>query len=354
MKKKSAKSFSTISSSKRLKRSLMGLLLAFMCSIAFWIQEQHQEIRFPDSAIPIELYSNQVNGDLTHMFASAINQAQKSVLLMVYSLTDQNIINCLKHQSQNGVDVKVICHAKASPYIHSKLGDQVTLTRRFGPGLMHQKILVVDGQKVWLGSANMTTESLGLHGNLVTAFHSESMAHHIHAKADTLDIESKGVAFPSQDFTVGGQQVELWFLPDNQKAVQRLKQLIQSAQKTIRIAMFTWTRYDLAKAVIDAANRGVKTEVVIDYYAGKGAGSKVVNMLKDSGISIGLSTGSQLLHHKFLYIDGKTLINGSANWTKAAFHQNDDCFMVVHDLTEQQNRQMEALWNIILKESSPP
>ena len=43
--------------------------------------------------------------------------------------------------------------------------------------------------------------------------------------------------------------------------------------------MFTWTRPDLAKEIISAANRGVDTEVVIDYYAGKGAGENVVKML---------------------------------------------------------------------------
>jgi phosphatidylserine/phosphatidylglycerophosphate/cardiolipin synthase-like enzyme len=134
----------------------------------------------------------------------------------------------------------------------------------------------------------------------------------------------------------------------------RLKKLIQGAQKSVRVAMFTWTRQDLAKTVINAAKRGVKTEVVIDHCAGKGAGAKIVKLLKDNNIDVYLSTGTPLLHHKFLYIDNKYLVNGSANWTKAAFTQNDDCFIVIHDLTDKQNEQMETLWNVILNESSPP
>lgn len=341
-------------SPKRMKRYGMSLLFTLICSIAFWIQDHHQERRTLDSKTPIELYANQANDDLTKTFSAAINQAEKSILLLIYSISDGKIIDCLKSQSRNGVSVKVICDAKASPYIDSKLGDKVAITKRFGPGLMHQKILVIDEEKVWLGSANMTTDSLRMHGNLVTALHNKSLATKIHAKAETLGAEGRGKAFSDETFTIGGQQIELWFLPDSQKAVLRLRTLIQSAKKTIRIAMFTWTRQDLAKAVIEASKRGVKAEVVIDHCSGKGASADIVKILKNNGIKIALSTGIPLLHHKFLYIDDKTLVNGSANWTKAAFTQNDDCFIVIHDLTISQNKQMEALWNLIIKESSPP
>ena len=32
---------------------------------------------------------------------------------------------------------------------------------------MHRKVLLVDGEEVWLGSANMTRDSLRMHGNLM-------------------------------------------------------------------------------------------------------------------------------------------------------------------------------------------
>lgn len=340
-------------SPKRMKRYMISVVFTLICLIAFWIQDHHDEIRKPDSATPIELYTNQVNDDLTKTFSTAIDDAQKSILLIVYSLTDQKIINCLKNKSQLGINVKVICDAEASPYIDSKLGNKVSVTRRFGPGLMHQKILVTDNENVWLGSANMTQESLKMHGNLVAGFHCERLANEIHAKAETLKIEGRGTAFPVENFLIGEQPIELWFLPDNQQAILRLKNLIRSAQKTIRIAMFTWTRSDLAHAVIEASKRGVKAEVVVDRNSGKGVSANIVKLLSDNKINISLSTGAPLLHHKFLYIDEQILAHGSANWTKRAFTQNDDCFIVMHHLTPQQKKQMEALWEVIVAESSP-
>ncbi len=160
-----------------------------------------------------------------------------------------------------------------------------------------------------------------------------------------------GPRFPHRDFIVGGQKLELWFFPDDVHGVQRLVELIRTAKKTVRVAMFTWTRRDLAQAIIAAKQRGVDAEVVIDSQSGKGASAQIVNLLHKSGVPVGLSQGNALLHHKFLYIDGETLVNGSANWTKAAFTKNDDCFIILHGLTEIQKKQMDSLWEVIRAES---
>jgi len=331
-------------------RYILGLVFSSIFGVALWVQEPIQETLHAGTGKPVELYANQVNDDLSQTFSAAIDSAQRSILLVIYSLTDPQIIASLRYKSETGVDVRVICDAKASPNINTKLGPKINTVRRFGPGLMHQKILVIDDSYTWLGSANMTTESLKMHGNLVAALDSPILAKHINAKASTLKEEGRDELFPHKEFSIGQQTIEMWFLPDDKAAVKRLQQLIGTAQKTIRIAMFTWTRKDLAQSVINAAKRGVHTEVVIDQYQGKGTGDKIVKLLKDNGIQVSLSRPGPLLHHKFLYIDENILVNGSANWTKAAFTQNDDCFIVIHNLDERQKAQMDQLWHIISNE----
>lgn len=335
-----------------IKKLIVSAIFTVAFTLAAWVSDSGSVTRFPRENHPVEIYANQTNDNLTQTFASAIDDAKQSVTLLIYSLTDPTIIACLKKKSEEGVAVNVVCDAKASPKIDAKLGDGISLIRRFGPGLMHQKILIVDNEKTWIGSANMTSDSLKLHGNLVNAIHNKYFAEAAGKKASTLEEEGTAPAVPKQQFTIGQQTVELWFLPDNKRASIRIKELIRQAEKTVRIAMFTWTRQDLAHAVIDAAKRGVDTEVVIDRNSGKGSSAAIVKLLKDNGIKVSLSDGTALLHHKFLYVDGSTLVNGSANWTKAAFTQNDDCFIVVHDLTKQQNEQMEALWMSIIREST--
>ena len=46
-------------------------------------------------------------------------------------------------------------------------------------------------------------------------------------------------------------------------------------------------------------------------------------------------------------VDEKILVNGSANWTRSAFSRNGDCFLILHDLDDEQRKKMKKLWHVI-------
>jgi len=302
---------------------------------------------FTKTPPPAEIYASD---DIAKNYLTAISKANKSILLIMYSLTDPDIIAALNKKCQK-IPIEVICDAKASPYIDSKLSPKISVTRRFGPGLMHQKILVIDKKETWIGSANMTKDSLYHDDNLMMSIENVSLAEMIHAKSLTVEVEGRGLAFQHENFNVAGQEIEMWFLPDDKKAVKRLKELMQSAKKTLRVAMYTWTRQDLADEVIAASKRGVTTKVVIDGSSAHGVSKKIVDYLKANGIDTGESPVDHLLHHKFVLIDDKTLVQGSANWTVAAFTHNDDCFVIVNNLTTTQKAKINSVWKPIWKNS---
>lgn len=341
----------TISKTKPKKTGILTLLISLVIAGSYWTAEQVSRSDVPHSNEEIALYSNQTNHNLQQGFKEAVSSAKKNILLIVYSLSDEEMIRALRQKAEEGVNVSVIFDGKSTPFADRKLGPKVNVLKRFGDGLMHMKILVIDNSEVWLGSANMTTESLKMHGNLVLAFKSPELAAWIANKGRTFPEEGKCQKCPHRDFVFKDQKLELWFLPSSDDPVARIKQVIASAKKTIRVAMFTWTHMDLAKSIVEASERGVKVEVVVDHYSGKGAGAAVVKYLKKNKIPVGMSPGGNLLHHKFLYVDGKLLINGSTNWTKSAFAKNDDCFVVINTLNEQQRKTMEKLWKVIKKEA---
>lgn len=333
-------------------KTFSGMLFLLVLGAIFWaIEAKTEPIRFPQEGKPAELYSNQTGDDLRQLYLEAIGSAKRSVLLMIYTFTDERLIQVLKEKVREGLDVQIICDAEACRKLPRRLGDSVPLFRCCPDGLMHQKILVVDKQKIWIGSANFTGDSLQINGNLVTAFDSKEMASAIYSKAENMLAESEESVRMQHEFIIGGQKVELYFFPDYPFGVQRLIQLIQAAKKTVRVAMFTWTRFDLARSIVDAHKRGVQTAVAIDNHAGKGAGASVVALLMKGGVPVRFNEGNSLLHYKMLYIDGQTLVNGSANWTKAAFTQNEDCYMILHDLTPTQKQFLERLWDRIVAES---
>lgn len=335
---------------KRTKKPLqilLGLLLLALVQFAY----NSASIHLPASDGSVSLYSTHAQDDLQRTYIAAIESAKESILLEVYTLTDQAIIKALKQKAQEGIPVQVIVDSKASPLAKKQLGTQVQTTKRTPRGLMHLKILVIDNAQVWIGSANMTYDSLRTHGNIVAGMTNPALAHTITQRAQ--DTPSSGIApqTPAITFTQNNQNGELWFLPNPDQALDRLVQTIHNAKKQVRIAMFTWTHPRLTEAVIDAHKRGLDVEVYIDSHQGQGAGAETVHKLKKAHVKTSLSRGKGLLHYKMLIVDNHTLVCGSANWTRAAFKHNDDCMLFLFPLTEDQNQFLDKLWTQVARES---
>ena len=99
---------------------------------------------------------------------------------------------------------------------------------------------------------------------------------------------------------------------------------IKNAKSTIDLATYNYTDTKTAQALIDAVKRGVKVRMVIDE---DNSDKKVVNQLFDGGVGVVVAHSSGLMHAKYIIIDGKVVISGSANMTLASFAY-DNNFMI--------------------------
>jgi cardiolipin synthase A/B len=328
-----------------------SLLIGLLLTTFLWIGESVFVPRIPLPGETAEFYSTETHDDLQLTFEKAIGNAQESVLVFIYTLNDNRIIKALRNKAEEKVDVTIICDAEASKGIHRRLGPQAKIFLRKSKGLMHQKILVVDNRKVWIGSANLTTPSLKMHGNLVAGLDSTELAGMIREKAEAMTTSGLVKYFPERAFRIGGQPVEMSFFPDAPQGVEKIKELIKTAEKTIKVAMFTWTRFDLAKEISDARERGVAVEVVVDRNSAAGTSKKIVNYLFELGLPVRLSSGNGLLHHKLMIVDEKAVLCGSANWTYSAFTKNDDCYLIIYDINEKQNELLTRMWHKLVLDS---
>ncbi len=312
-----------------------GIVLLF----CFWFVSHSFAPNLPKPEDPIRLYSNQCQQDLRYTLLEAIQGAKSSVYLVMFGLSDGAIISALSKKLEEEIPITVYYDVKGSPKVEKFLeGGDIHPVKL--PGLMHQKILILDDETVFIGSANMTSASLRMHDNLVIGLQNKKIAHFLK--------EHRPLTPGYLRATVGGQEVEIWLLPDPRgHALSDLRKKIRSAHKSIRIALFTFTHPQLLEEVIQAHKRGVSVSVVVDMHSSFGASAKTVDALKRSGIQILVSKGVQLLHHKFIYIDERILITGSANWTKSAFYKNSDCIVALSSLNTEQKKFMSQLWTQI-------
>lgn len=282
------------------------------------------------------LYANQCQDDMRTVFLNAIEQAHDSIYLIIYSFTDQKLLNALQKRADEGLAVTVIHDSSSSQKGFQKLKEPVIKESIRSSGLMHQKILVTDNERVWVGSANWTKESLRVQKNLVAGVYSPELAATIIAKK------------PHHHFSAGSQMIEFWTsLEEQGSALTHLIELIDNAKESIKIGMFVWTHPSLTEAVVRAKRRGILTQVVLDRRMATFTSKKAILSMQNAGIEVRTYAGIGTFHHKFAWIDETTLINGSLNWTNSAFKKNWDCFLILYDLTPNQQEKMQKLWHVI-------
>ncbi len=332
----------------KVKR-LITLLVA-LASLLFYSFEAHDPAPLAVNGEPACFYSTPSKVNLRDTIIESLRRAEESILIVVYTLKDAGIIKALNEKASNGLSITVVCDAEASAGVEKKLSPKIKLTMRKAQGLMHNKWIVIDREQVWVGSANFTGDSFKKHFNMMENVKCKELAVKIIQKANQFTSQSFEQKQTSFSYSIKKRKVELLFLPDEIKAVEKLGQLIDSAKKSIRVAMFTFTRRDLAEKLVEAKKRGVDVAVAIDHGTAHNASQKIAAYLKKEKVPLFYNSGKELLHHKFVYIDGKILAHGSANWTLAAFKQNDDCIMIHFDLTKEQKSILESAWrNLVTK-----
>ena len=99
-------------------RNYILSLCVFLIFLGFyWAAGELTYIHLPDSNSPPRLYANQVQDDLELTFSTAIDNAKKSVLLMIYNLTDPKVIQSLKHEKRTRYRSKSDMRWKGVPKI---------------------------------------------------------------------------------------------------------------------------------------------------------------------------------------------------------------------------------------------
>lgn len=117
----------------------------------------------PSPAVDPEIYFSR-SDPVSKVIIREINAAQKSIHLLMYSFTDDDIAAALLAAAKRGIDLKIVFDRSQTeeknslaPLLLDKLGPNLVKFRAGrGRGIMHEKMAVYDGLTVTLGSYNWT------------------------------------------------------------------------------------------------------------------------------------------------------------------------------------------------------
>lgn len=156
---------------------------------------------------------------------------------------------------------------------------------------------------------------------------------------------------PAKQASVGelkDGQAEWAFTQADQHPEQQLVAIIDGAQQTLDIAIYSLTYPDIVQAIKSAAQRGVKVRIITDSTQSKGKSQQeALKLLGSAGIPMKINTHSGLMHLKMTVADGQVATTGSFNYSKAASTTNDEVFVAFHDaeIARSFDEQFESMWN---------
>lgn len=222
--------------------------------------------------------------------------------------------------------------------------------------IMHNKFFVVDNQYVWLGSANVSDTDMGAdyNANLAIAISSKELAIIYKTEFEQMFSHNKFSKFKIANHQsvlhfVDGTILSVYFSPQDTAIMSAIIPFINSAKKSLDIAMFYFTHPQVAIAVVNAIKRKVKVRIILDSLSATEQASQH-QFLIDNGAQVKFEHFGGKMHMKTAIVDDEHTVIGSMNWSKAGNSSNDENTIVIFnnkDLALEVKRYFNELWNLI-------
>lgn len=154
-----------------------------------------------------------------------------------------------------------------------------------------------------------------------------------------------------QDLVV--KNMETCFSP-KEGCDQKLIGVINSAKKTLDVAIFSITHTGIASAIIAAQVRGVAVRMVVDKGQSEGTKSQTDELLA-AKIPLKMGNAAGIMHDKYCIVDEVIMETGSFNYTTSATNYNTENQIYISDkkVLKRYQDNFENLWNEAVSKTNP-
>lgn len=124
-----------------------------------------------------------------------------------------------------------------------------------------------------------------------------------------------------------------------------IEQAMETAIDELLICVFTISDDRLSDAIQRAHRNGLTVRVISDNDKMEDKGNDI-ERLALSGIEVRIDRSPDHMHHKFMVVDGKTVLTGSYNWTRSAETRNEENLVSIDDpyLASRFMDEFERIW----------
>ena len=156
------------------------------------------------------------------------------------------------------------------------------------------------------------------------------------------------VELASADDFVKNASYDVCFTPHG-NCTSQIVNAISQAKHQILVQAYSFTSAPIAKALVDAKNKGVDVKIILDK-SQITAKYSVATFFSNHRINPSIDYKPAIAHNKVMIIDGAIVITGSFNFTKAAEEKNAENLLIIYDvnlakkyITNWQNKMTESI-----------
>jgi len=129
--------------------------------------------------------------------------------------------------------------------------------------------------------------------------------------------------------SIQAADIQVYFSPQG-GCTEAVVANLDKATNTVLVQAYSFSSAPIAKALVDAKKRGVKVQVILDKSQRTERYSSA-DFVQRAGIATFIDAKHAIAHNKIMVIDGKTILTGSFNFTKAAEEKNAENLLVIQD-----------------------
>ncbi len=306
--------------------TLVLLLTSDINRSDFKILKSNKEV-LPQVAIPSEsLKLITMPTDKARTVLSLINNAQKSIDLVIYDLKDKQVGDALVAAHKRGTTVRVLLnkgyYGKQEPRNESSYDYLLSkgVPVKWAPNyfaLTHQKTLVADDK------------ALIMTFNLVPKYYSGSRDFGI-ITTNTNDVQAIKRTF---DADFNGEKIEeqngdslLW----SPGAEEEILAIIDRSEKSLEIYSQLMDYQKVTDALVAKAKEGVDVKVIITYASNW---RSALAQLRNAGVHVRTYEGKKAIyiHTKVIISDGNYMYLGSQNFSSNSLNKNRELGLFITD-----------------------
>jgi phosphatidylserine/phosphatidylglycerophosphate/cardiolipin synthase-like enzyme len=291
---------------------------------------------------------DQVGKGIDNIVVPVINAAKRSIDVTSFDLNLPSFVNALVAAQQRGVKVRVVVDDKNGTQVlragESADGTELDAAKTLSTagitvvgggrsnGLMHDKIIIVDGVILFMGSWNMSYNDTFRNNNNMLVITSQRLIDNYEAKFNELFVDQKfgakaKVGAQNPQVTINNVEVDNYFSPVD-KVMDKIVTEVNKAQKSVKFMAFTYTDARLSGAMIAQFKKGIKVQGVIE---NRGASQGALPALFCAKVPVETDGNKYTMHHKVIIIDDQVVITGSFNFTNSADTANDDNILIIRN-----------------------